>query len=208
MRSEPSLRDLTLSCVMRVPSPMISLAAEEYKNSIFGFSLARFCMILLALSSSLRWITYTLLPYFVRNVASSIAESPPPTTAMGRWRKIGAAPSQTAHADTPFCQYSSFPGMGSTFAVAPVATITVLARIGASAPSGKTSSGNLSKSTRSIVSVRILVPNRALCARNFAVISSPVTPSGNPGKFSTSVVVVSCPPAATPPARKPSYITG
>jgi hypothetical protein len=33
-------------------------------------------------------------------------------------------------------------------------------------------------------------------------------PSGKPGKFSTSVVVVSWPPAAIPPARKPSNSTG
>ena len=38
--------------------------------------------------------------------------------------------------------------------------------------------------------------------------SGPEMPSGNPGKFSTSVVVVSCPPAATPPAIIPSNIKG
>jgi hypothetical protein len=43
----------------------------------------------------------TLLPYLVRKLASSMALSPPPMTASGRLRKIGAAPSHTAHAETP-----------------------------------------------------------------------------------------------------------
>ena len=34
--------------------------------------------------------------------------------------------------------------------------------------------------------------------------SGPEMPWGKPGKFSTSVVVVSCPPAAVPPASMPS----
>jgi hypothetical protein len=58
------------------------------------------------------------------------------------------------------------------------------------------------------VSVWITVPNRADWARNRSHSSGPRMPSGKPGKFSTSVVVVSCPPAAIPPARKPSKSTG
>jgi hypothetical protein len=37
-------------------------------------------------------------------VASSAALSPPPITANGLFRKIGTAPSQTAHAEIPDCQ--------------------------------------------------------------------------------------------------------
>lgn len=37
--------------------------------------------------------------------------------------------------------------------------------------------------------------------------SCPPIPAGNPGKFSTSVVVVSCPPGAIPLASIPSYMT-
>lgn len=37
--------------------------------------------------------------------------------------------------------------------------------------------------------------------------SWPPIPAGKPGKFSTSVVVVSCPPAAIPLASMPSYMT-
>ena len=42
---------------------------------------------------------YTLSAKRVRKVASSIAESPPPTTAIVRWRKKN--PSQVAHQETP-----------------------------------------------------------------------------------------------------------
>ena len=59
-----------------------------------------------------------------------------------------------------------------------------------------------------MVSVMIFVPNRSLhgvsaivmeeeeelghlCARNLSIISGPVTPSGNPGKFSTCEIVLS-----------------
>jgi hypothetical protein len=52
------------------------------------------------------------------------------------------------------------------------------------------------------------VPKRSDCLRMLSVRSMPPTPSGKPGKFSTSVVVVSWPPEATPPAIQPSYITG
>ena len=56
-------------------------------------------MILEARSSSRRWTTVTLLAKRVRKVASSIAESPPPTTTMSWSRK--KKPSQVAQADTP-----------------------------------------------------------------------------------------------------------
>ena len=61
-------------------------------------------------------MTYTLEPYFVRKCASSIAVSPPPMTAMGFRRKMGAAPSHTAHAEIPLFQKpvsSSDPGNSS-----------------------------------------------------------------------------------------------
>ena len=59
-------------------------------------------MIFDARSSSRRWITVTCVAKRVRNSASSIAVSPPPTTAIGLPRY--SAPSQVAQADTPrFC---------------------------------------------------------------------------------------------------------
>ena len=43
---------------------------------------------------------------------------------------------------------------------------------------------------------------------NLSVSSPPIRPSGKPGKFSTSVVVVSWPPAAMPFASQPSNKMG
>jgi hypothetical protein len=37
-------------------------------------------------------------------------------------------------------------------------------------------------------------PNRAACSRMFCISSGPMMPFGKPGKFSTSVVSMSCPP--------------
>ena len=68
-------------------------------NSILGLAKARSCMILEARSSSRRWITVTLEPKRVRKRASSMAESPPPTTAMCWSRK--KKPSQVAQVETP-----------------------------------------------------------------------------------------------------------
>nr|GMD58240.1 Uncharacterised protein [Ipomoea batatas] len=120
-------------------------------------------------------------------VASSIAESPPPITAKGLFRKIGAAPSQTAQADMPRFQKSFSPGNSRRLATAPVATMTESAR--AIVASENTLKGLAEKSTLETVSVKILVPNRIDCLRKRSVSSRPSIPSGNPGKFSTSVVV-------------------
>lgn len=68
-------------------------------------------------------VVHTFEPYLVRNTASSIAESPPPITARGFCRNIGAAPSQTAHALMPRFQKpplpSCEPGNSIRFATAP-----------------------------------------------------------------------------------------
>ena len=76
-------------------------------NSIFSFAKARSCMIFEARSESLRWMTYTFDAKRVRKVASSIAESPPPTTAMTRSRK--KKPSHVAHHETPRPESRSSP---------------------------------------------------------------------------------------------------
>ena len=81
------------------------------RNSIFGSAKARSCITLDARSVSPRWITYTLSANRVRKVASSIAESPPPTTAIVFWRK--KKPSQVAHQETPWPLSVSSPSMPS-----------------------------------------------------------------------------------------------
>ena len=101
-------------------------------------------------------------------------------------------------------------------AVAPVAMITECALI--SSPASVVSTNGLCfTSTLLTVSVLISVPNFKLCCLHLSykirvkentINSGPEMPSGKPGKFSTSVVVVNWPPAATPPAIKPSNNNG
>jgi hypothetical protein len=47
-------------------------------------------------------------------------------------------------------------------------------------------------------SVRNSAPNRSACRRMLSISSGPMMPSGKPGKFSTSVVVINAPPDCTP----------
>jgi hypothetical protein len=53
-------------------------------------------------------------------------------------------------------------------------------------------------STSTTVSAAISVPKRSACLRVTSMSSGPWMPCGKPGKFSTSVVVVSCPPGWMP----------
>jgi hypothetical protein len=113
----------------------------------------------------------------VRNVASSMAESPPPTTTRRLSRKKN--PSQVAQADTPRPVSRDSPGTPSHFADAPVATITVWARC-SSAPTS-TPNGRLPKSTAVDVASDSRAPNRSACLRNWSISSGPMIPSGKPG---------------------------
>lgn len=119
----------------------------------------------------------------VKYVASSQAESPPPTTARGLRRKMGTAPSQTAHAEMPLCQYVSSPGRLRRRALAPVAMMIVSAVSGSSSskPSLQYRNGRRDRSILLIVSVKIFVPNRSDCALKRSIISGPRMPSGKPG---------------------------
>ncbi len=80
-------------------SPRTSTTSVSQRNRIFGLAKARSCMIFEARRLSRRWTTVTDRANLVRNVASSIAVSPPPTTAMSWSRK--KKPSQVAHQETP-----------------------------------------------------------------------------------------------------------
>jgi hypothetical protein len=100
-------------------------------------------------------------------MASSMAESPPPITAMGLLRKMGAAPSHTAQAEMPLFQKpvsSSEPLKGSRLATAPVAMMSVCAVTSFS--SVHSLKGRRDRSTLSTVSVKMRVPKRRLCSRN------------------------------------------
>ena len=94
-----------------------------HAKSIFGFENALSCMIFDPRSVSRRWMIVTFDANFVRNVASSSAESPPPTTAIGLSRKKN--PSQVAHVDTPCPSSLRSDGKPSNRADAPVAMMSV-----------------------------------------------------------------------------------
>ena len=80
-------------------SPQLPRRPYSRWNLIFGLFIARSCMIFEARRVSRRWITFTSVANFVRKVDSSIAESPPPTTAIFLPRKKN--PSQVAQVETP-----------------------------------------------------------------------------------------------------------
>ena len=82
-------------------------------------------MIFEARRVSRRWITFTSVANFVRKVDSSMAESPPPTTAIFLPRKKN--PSQVAQVETP-CPISFLSdSMPISLAEEPVEMITVFA---------------------------------------------------------------------------------
>ncbi len=161
---------------------------------IFGLDSARCAMILLARNSSRRWMMVTASPNRVRNVASSIAESPPPTTTMCWPRK--KKPSQVAQDETPWPSSSCSPGTPSGRQAEPVARMT--ARAWYSVLPIHTRFTAPRSSTRDTSSVMYSAPKRSACLRMLSISSGPRMPSGKPGKFSTSVVVIKAPPACAP----------
>jgi hypothetical protein len=99
------------------------------------------------------------------------------------------------------------PSSPSQRAEAPVATITasdVYVRIvpDSAEPDGSsvvsTVNGRFERSTRTTDSHFVSAPNRWACLRIRSISSGPWTPSGKPGKLSTAVVQVSCPPGSGP----------
>ena len=94
-------------------------------TSILGFASALSCMILDPRSASRRCTRVTFDANFVRKMASSRAESPPPTTAIGLPLKKN--PSQVAHVDTPCPISARSAGRPSRRADAPVAIISAFA---------------------------------------------------------------------------------
>ena len=85
--------------VLSLSSPSRPVTSVSQTKSIFSWARARSAMVLEARSSSRRWMTVTFEANLVRNRASSMAESPPPTTAMFWSRK--KKPSHVAHQLTP-----------------------------------------------------------------------------------------------------------
>lgn len=81
-------------------SPVMFVTCLFQMKSILGFVSALCCIILEARSLFPRCMMWTLSANRVKNSASSIAESPPPTTAISLFLKN--APSQVAHQETPY----------------------------------------------------------------------------------------------------------
>ena len=181
-----------------MPSPLAESTSLSQTNRIFSMPNARSCMIFDARRLSRRCTTVTVRANRVRNVASSSALSPPPTTTMSCSRK--KKPSQVAHQETPWPDSSFSPGIPSSRYAEPMASTTVSARYSSSPTT--TSFGLPVRSTDVTSSVTKTVPNRSACDRSLSMRSGPMTPSGKPGKFSTSVVFMSAPPAVTAPSKQ------
>ena len=158
-------------------SPRTSSTAVFIRIAIFGLALARSTMILLARNASRRWNRLTFDAKRVRNVASSRAVSPPPTTAISLSRK--KKPSHVAQALTPRPRIRVSLSSPSHSAEAPVATITDSALY--SVPRAHSRNGRDEKSTRSMSTSTMCVPKRSACGRNAAISSGPWMPSGKPG---------------------------
>ena len=91
--SVPSTVDTSVSPVT-FSSPLTEATVAFQAKSILGSATARSAMAFEARSASRRCTTVTLSAKRVRKVASSMAESPPPMTAMSLSRK--KKPSQVA----------------------------------------------------------------------------------------------------------------
>ena len=133
---------------------------------------------------------------FVRKIASSIAESPPPTTAMSCPRK--KKPSQVAQVETPWpsrrllARQAEHQRLGAGGRRSRLGPVGRLGRVGIADPDAERAvrevdPGDLGRCMSS-------APKRSACSRILVISSGPMMPSGKPGKFSTSVVSISWPP--------------
>jgi len=131
--------------------------------------------------------------YFVRQVASSAAESPPPVTARrlclhncvsspNKWIEVQVWTTgiwvrhhHKLRAELPLCQCVSSPGRLRHFALAPDAMIIASHVSGScsSSPSHQDWNGRWERSIREIISVIIVVPNLGGWARDLSIISGP-----------------------------------
>ena len=123
-----------------------------------------------------------------------MAVSPPPTTATIFPLKKGA--SQGAQEEIPRPISSFSPGTPSHTFWAPVAITTAFVKY-FSSPT-KISNGVFEKSTFVTDLLIISAPRFSACFRILAIKSGPSIPSGKPGKLSTFVVNISCPPQDSP----------
>ena len=157
----------------RIPSPKSSSTTVSHMNSNLGFLNAFSWIDLAARSSSLRWINVTLRAKPVRYIASSTAESPPPTTYTSKSSKKLA--SHVAQKDTPLPTNSASFLHPIGFGVAPVAIITT--RPSYSPLAVITFLTGPSNCTSLIVSDTLSAPNLAACSVILAIKDGPLSPS-------------------------------
>ena len=160
-----------------LPSPRMSATSHDRCIVMRGLAMARSCIMRLARSLSRRCTTWTAGENFVRNVASSMAESPPPTTTISCPLKNG--PSQVAQYETPRPASADSPARPSLRGLAPVHMMTASASY--SSPEVRTFSGSRLKSTLTASSSSIVVPMRRDCSRMSDMRSGPITPPLKPG---------------------------
>ena len=175
--SSPPVLELRTTTSETLPSPLISATSHDRCIVILGLARARSCIMRLARSPSLRCTTWTMGENFVRNVASSMAESPPPTTTISCPLKNG--PSHVAQYETPRPARASSPFTPSLRGLAPVHMITASASY--SSPCVSTFSGSRLKSTSTASSSSMAVPMSRACSRMSAMRSGPITPPLKPG---------------------------
>ena len=159
---------------------------------------ARSCMIFEARRLSRRWISVTDRANRVRNVASSRAESPPPTTAMSWSRK--KKPSQVAHHETPWPDSSFSPVEAELAVLGPHRQDDGLGVVHGAGGVGDGLDVAGEVDLDDVVGDQLGAEPLGLPAE-LSIRSGPMTPSGKPGKFSTSVVFISAPPAVTEPSK-------
>ena len=135
-------------------------------------------------------------------MASSIAVSPPPITAMS-W-SLKKNPSQVAHHETPRPERVSSFGRPSLRCWDPVVTMTALALWTVPSVSVTVLISPV-RSTATTSSATSSAPKRSAWERMFSMSSGPMMPSRKPGKFSTSVVFISAPPAVTAPSNTSGF---
>ena len=137
---------------------------------IFGFFKVRSRMIFEARNVSRRCTIVTLSANLVRKFASSMAESPPPTTMISLPRKKN--PSHVAQVETPWPRRRFSDARPSMRADAPVAMMRVRVKISRCGLIVNRN-GRRDRSAPTASPCRYSVPNRAACRRIFSISSGP-----------------------------------
>ncbi len=186
------LRRRPLTSFSSTPSTSSTVVLET--NLMLGWAMARSSMIFEARNRSVRLMSVILVAKRVRKRASSMAESPPPMTAISLPEKKN--PSQVAQELTPWPINACSDGRLSQRALAPEAMMSV--RVWMVSWPRLSSKGRFVRSMELRWAMRSSAPKRTACFFMFSMRSGPWMPSGQPGKFSTRVVMESCPPGSWP----------